>query len=380
MAEYRDYNAIDEKLKYPRNKESKIIENNTKVVRLDKDTVAIRYCLTDIVTYKKNGDIIIDNGGYHWSRMTYERINRYIPESMCVERKNGQSVVYMHKHDILESFVLFFTSVTIPANKKTTKCNTRDIGAVEEYYHESDNLLRIIKWKMGWVVDARESVGRQKTGAEKKHIGVKCGIKNILSGKYKVLKLRGDLKHGIVLFEHNDVVMGYTYEHIQEKSIVRWHKTDIDSAFSLIAKRGWEIKYDSRDKRFNHFRHKLLAKGIVNLLISNTRREQKLPLNYEIRQLKNGKIISFVSVYISSYCNGYPFFKEYDIGAFYDFISGDQGSIRGLLSYGYHGIYYFPIPPITGECNIRIMDYTKIPIDLLTDMKVQIAKKMILGD
>ena len=59
------------------------IGNNTWVVRLDDTSVAIRHWRTNIITYYKNGDIIVDTNGW-WTTTTKQRLNVFLPYNMSV--------------------------------------------------------------------------------------------------------------------------------------------------------------------------------------------------------------------------------------------------------------------------------------------------------
>lgn len=51
---------------------------NTRVQRRDDDTIAVKYHRTDVVTYKRDGSIILDNGGW-FTPTTKARITEYTP-------------------------------------------------------------------------------------------------------------------------------------------------------------------------------------------------------------------------------------------------------------------------------------------------------------
>jgi hypothetical protein len=55
-------------------KERRTIGNNTTLVRHDNDTISARLHYTDIVTYHRDGRIIVNTGGYQ-SATTKHRIN-----------------------------------------------------------------------------------------------------------------------------------------------------------------------------------------------------------------------------------------------------------------------------------------------------------------
>jgi len=52
--------------------------NNTWVYIVDPDTVAVKYHYTDICTYKRDGTVIVDTGGW-WTVTTRERLNAFSP-------------------------------------------------------------------------------------------------------------------------------------------------------------------------------------------------------------------------------------------------------------------------------------------------------------
>ena len=59
-------------------RESKKLGNNTYLERFDDDTIVIKLHSTYVVTYCKNGDVILDSGGWQ-SKTTKDRINKYSP-------------------------------------------------------------------------------------------------------------------------------------------------------------------------------------------------------------------------------------------------------------------------------------------------------------
>ena len=57
-------------------KDSRPIENNTRVERRGAGNIAIKYHNTDIVVYRPDGTIVVNSGGWH-TPTTKDRINRY---------------------------------------------------------------------------------------------------------------------------------------------------------------------------------------------------------------------------------------------------------------------------------------------------------------
>jgi len=61
-------------------KDSRKLGNNTRLERRD-DGIAVRLHTTDVVTYKPNGDVVLDSGG--WRTVTTKaRMNEYAPVSV----------------------------------------------------------------------------------------------------------------------------------------------------------------------------------------------------------------------------------------------------------------------------------------------------------
>ena len=54
------------------------LENNTYLSRLDDKTIAVRLHATDVVTYHKDGRIVLDTGGWQ-TVTTKDRLNNYSP-------------------------------------------------------------------------------------------------------------------------------------------------------------------------------------------------------------------------------------------------------------------------------------------------------------
>ena len=59
-------------------KDSKKLENNTVLVRLDENRIVVQLHQTNVVTYCRYGDIVLNSGGYR-SATTKDRINGYAP-------------------------------------------------------------------------------------------------------------------------------------------------------------------------------------------------------------------------------------------------------------------------------------------------------------
>lgn len=73
-----DYDKLAAKLKTARSEDAgKPLDNNTRIFQRG-DDIAIQFWHTDILTFKKNGDIVLDSGG--WKTMTTKaRISDYSP-------------------------------------------------------------------------------------------------------------------------------------------------------------------------------------------------------------------------------------------------------------------------------------------------------------
>jgi hypothetical protein len=63
-------------------KSDRPLECNTRLIRLDDNTIVVRHHRTDIVTYYKHrDDVLLNNGGWY-SDSTKERMNRYTTVSI----------------------------------------------------------------------------------------------------------------------------------------------------------------------------------------------------------------------------------------------------------------------------------------------------------
>ena len=54
------------------------LENNTYLEKRDENTIAVKLHGTDVVTYKKDGSVILETGGWY-TVTTKDRINKYSP-------------------------------------------------------------------------------------------------------------------------------------------------------------------------------------------------------------------------------------------------------------------------------------------------------------
>lgn len=67
----------------------------TRLIRLDEDRIAVRYHVTDIVVYCRNGDVEVNTGG--WNTLTTRgKIDQYMPLKECTyESTDGGTATYM---------------------------------------------------------------------------------------------------------------------------------------------------------------------------------------------------------------------------------------------------------------------------------------------
>lgn len=77
--EIKTYKQAAEFLQAGRNKNDRPLEaSSTRLIRIDDDTIAVRYHYTDVVTYHRDGSYTFNRGGYH-TDTTWRRIEQYSP-------------------------------------------------------------------------------------------------------------------------------------------------------------------------------------------------------------------------------------------------------------------------------------------------------------
>lgn len=81
-----EYARLDLQLQ-GRNKSSRKLDNNTYAERRGED-IAIRLHQTDILTYKKDGTIVANSGGWK-TTTTKDRLNNYLPSGWSVSQRKG---------------------------------------------------------------------------------------------------------------------------------------------------------------------------------------------------------------------------------------------------------------------------------------------------
>lgn len=119
------------------NRESKKLGNNTYLHRVDADTVAVRLHQTDVVTYKKNGHIILNSGGWK-TATTKDRINTYSPFRIYQEKGlwsvSGNGFETMPFVDMIDfgqkSDGTYFTKTAV---KKKTDAEIRLLKLIDRY-------------------------------------------------------------------------------------------------------------------------------------------------------------------------------------------------------------------------------------------------------
>ena len=88
---------------------SKLVKNNTRLTEYADGRRTLRLHATDIITWKPDGKIILNSGG--WDTVTTRaRFNEFLPDYIRVYRKRGQTYIsYNRDNDNQTSQVLEFT-------------------------------------------------------------------------------------------------------------------------------------------------------------------------------------------------------------------------------------------------------------------------------
>lgn len=132
------------------NRESKAIENNTKIVRRDKNTIAVQYHETDIVTYYRDGTVELDTGGWLTST-TKERLNRYSDGTFRVASDKGKWYLYTYYN--WEKVCRFFDGIRL---KGGTVLNPQPRASLERAEQAEKRMLASISKYVSAYLDALE--------------------------------------------------------------------------------------------------------------------------------------------------------------------------------------------------------------------------------
>ena len=89
LDEYSHISAYEDASNILGSNSSKIIANNTKLIRGQSGKIYVRLHSTDVVVYDQNGRISLYTGGYH-TQTTLDRINRYTPHGIDVRKVDGE--------------------------------------------------------------------------------------------------------------------------------------------------------------------------------------------------------------------------------------------------------------------------------------------------
>lgn len=73
-----DFAAAERFLSKGRSKSSRPLANNTRLNRIDDDTIAVRHHGTDIVTFNRDGTFVLNLGGWN-TTTTRARVNGFSP-------------------------------------------------------------------------------------------------------------------------------------------------------------------------------------------------------------------------------------------------------------------------------------------------------------
>lgn len=76
------------------------LENNTYLEKRDADTIAVKLHSTDVVTYHRNGRVVLNSGGWH-TVTTKDRICAYSPVYVSQERGVWYMGMYPKKNPVL---------------------------------------------------------------------------------------------------------------------------------------------------------------------------------------------------------------------------------------------------------------------------------------
>lgn len=100
------------------NRESRKLENNTYLQRRG-DNIAVKLHATDVVTYRPDGKIVLDSGGWR-TVTTKDRINRYAPINLWQDK--GQW--YVGKNWNRPPQAIYADGMVIEPNGKLSGCKT----------------------------------------------------------------------------------------------------------------------------------------------------------------------------------------------------------------------------------------------------------------
>ena len=138
-----------------RNKTSRPIANNTRVVRLDEDRIGIRLHDTDVVVFNRDGSATLDSGGW-LTVTTKDRMNGFLGDRARVYSKRGKWFVFTKDGGTFDwnGGVRYFDGITIAADgtilnppdpaleqrkaEAEAKMRKRVDTFVNEYMHELD--------------------------------------------------------------------------------------------------------------------------------------------------------------------------------------------------------------------------------------------------
>lgn len=108
------------------------LQNNTRLIRLDEETIVVRLHETDVVTYHRNGEIVLNSGGWR-TQTTRDRINTNSPMNVTSEK----GVWWVNR------ISLFYDGITINAvhnivdvrlpDEKQTKADAKMLAQINRY-------------------------------------------------------------------------------------------------------------------------------------------------------------------------------------------------------------------------------------------------------
>ena len=135
---YKEANNILESKKTG-DKTTKKIDRNTYLIKRDDETIVVRLHQTDIISFKKNGTIILDSGGWR-TVTTKDRMNKFLPDNYGIMQEKGIwyiKITNEYKKDLIYSDGIKLSKKTKPMNLKVyqakQKQQTRIVNKTNKY-------------------------------------------------------------------------------------------------------------------------------------------------------------------------------------------------------------------------------------------------------
>lgn len=129
------FTEAEEILAKGRNKDSRTIANNTRLIRRRPDKIALQLHATDVVSFHRNGDVVLNSGGW-LTLTTKDRINNALAWPNVITQRHGRWYFSSEGWDNPDGMLPYEDGMIIHADGTTSLTREPEVAAVEDRMNE----------------------------------------------------------------------------------------------------------------------------------------------------------------------------------------------------------------------------------------------------